>query len=174
MKTVLRKVAEELMYFNQFEEEFDMFGEDNIIIAGNTRFNSYGNPELIDIIEGNYYDDELGYDYEILAELEKVTGRSWDQKEIHGYSQGEWNNMYYIPGEITEGNLEYLEALYFGKYDEFSLEEEGELQYYVCVTHSTVWRGKEAICKELGLDPADTQILMTSGYTKLWNYKEME
>ena len=70
----LKKVPDEDVYY-RFEDEVCLdYDADNIVIFGNRDFESFGNDLFIQVIKGDYYDDELGYEYDILEELEKLTG----------------------------------------------------------------------------------------------------
>ena len=63
-KTILRKVPDEDMYYN-FENEVEI-DETKIVICGNRNYRTVGDSTLLDIISGDYYDDEVGYDYETM------------------------------------------------------------------------------------------------------------
>ena len=55
-KTILRKVPDEDMYYN-FEDEVEI-DTSKVVICGNRNYREFGDETLIDIIEGNYYDEE--------------------------------------------------------------------------------------------------------------------
>lgn len=148
-----------------FEEEVGC--NDNFAICGNWRFKEIGDKTILDIIKGDYYDDDLGYDYEPLEMLKKYTNKDWDSIDICGYSQGEWNRLYYT-NDISNDMIDYIECIYMGKYDAFSDEDNC---YYV-VPHSVVWNGKQAIVDYLGIGEIDT-ILKIDGYTRVASYKEI-
>ena len=169
-KTILRRQPEG---YCDYEFKDYLPEEKIVIITGNTHYKSYGDKKLIDIINNDYYDDEAGYDYEPLAYLEKITNKKWECKTISGYSQGDWNELYYVVDEVTEEYIDILEAFYFGMVDEFIVEEDEEFNYHVYIPHDIVWKGKEAICNEVGLKPEDTIVLIDDGYKKVYNYKEL-
>ena len=154
-----------------FETEID-FGpyEDKLVITGNKDFKTFGDRNLIDIINNDYYDtdetlfenedgscyeDEIGYDYKIEDELAKVSGKkNWVEGIFKGYSQGDWQKIWYVKDEVSQSELDYMEAFYMGMISEFL--DEDMCSYYV--PDSVVWKGKKAICDYLGLKVDDTEI----------------
>lgn len=173
MKTTLIKTPNEQVYYN-FEDQVELDYE-KVCICGNRDFISYGDKNIIDIIKGDYYDNETGYDYETLEQLKKFTGKTWKVKTIKGYCQSDWNELYYVEG-TDEYYLEEIENFYMGKVDEFRVveDEDEEDSYYVFVPHDVVWNGKLDICMYLGLDPKETKVYEDDGYEKVWKYKEIE
>lgn len=155
-KTILRKVADENTYIDFDEIGIDL---DNVIICGNIRFREYGKETLLDIVKGNYYDDEYGYDYDTFEQLEKVTGKEWKITTIKGYSQSDWQKVYYTKN-ISQEEINEIENFYMGKVSEFKAYEEDDEEsvYCVYVPDEIVWKGKKAICKYLGLLEKETII----------------
>ena len=172
-KTILRKVPDEDVYYN-FEDEVEI-DETKIVICGNRNYREVGDPELLSIITGDYYDDETGYDYEVLEQLKKITGKEWIRGEMRGYSQGDWNLIYYVKDEVSECELEEIENFYMGKVSEFTVVEEGDEEsiYHVYVPDSIVWKGKDSICRYLDLQPENTIIYVDDGYERVIKYKEI-
>lgn len=156
-KTILTKVRDEDTYID-FKElvELDL---ENIIIYGNSRFRSYGNDTLLSIVKQEYYDDDYGYDYDTFDQLEKVTGKKWEITTIKGYSQGDWQKVYYTK-DTSQEKIDEIENFYMGKVCEFEVfeEDDEESVYCVYVPDSIVWKGKKAICKYLGLLEKETII----------------
>jgi hypothetical protein len=148
-KVVLRKVPDEDVYYN-FEDEIEL-DKTKYIICGNSHFRNIGDEKLISIIEGTYYDDEVGYDYETLEELKKVTGKVWEETTLRGYSQSDWNTLYYVVDDSTIEEIETIENYYMGKVSEFVVEEDGD-DYRVLIPDDTVWKGKKSICECLGFE----------------------
>lgn len=194
LKTVLKKIPDEELYCSCFEDEY--FAEEDvekkILICGNRDFQSFGDDTLLKVIKGDYWDDdidpatgeEIGYDYETLPELKKLTGKEWAEYVFKGYSQGDWQDVYYVKDEVSQKRLEELDAYYMGKYSEYRVfekyegdpteAENADYDYCVYVIHDVEWKGKEAICKELGFDPNETIILQDDGYEKVYKYKELQ
>ena len=169
-KIVLRKVPDEDVYYN-FEDEMDL-DKTKFIICGNSHFRNIGDEKLISIVEGTYYDDEVGYDYETLEELKKVTGKVWEETTLRGYSQGDWNTLYYVDEEVDKEEIETIENYYMGKVSEFVVDEDGD-EYRVLIPDDIVWNGKKSICECLGLEVEDTTIYEDDGYEKVYRYKEI-
>lgn len=171
-KTILRKIPDEDVFYT-FEEEVEV-DKTKIIIWGNNNFSSIGDEKLISILEGEYYDDEVGYDYDSLEELNKITGKVWKETTIRGYCQSDWNSLYYVVNEVTPEKIKYIENFYMGKVDEFRLTEGDEdYSYRVLIPHDVVWDGKKSICDYLGLTVEDTIIYKDDGYEKVYRYKEI-
>ena len=142
------------------------------IICGNDDFKSIGDKKLISIVEGTYYDDEVGYDYETLEELKKVTGKVWEETTLRGYSQSDYQTLYYVDEEVDKEEIEMIENFYMGKVSEFEVEEDGDT-YHEFVPDDVVWKGKKFICDYLGLNVDSTTIYKDDGYKKVYKYKEI-
>ena len=171
-KTILRKVPDEDVYYN-YEDEIEL-DDTKIIIYGNSRYKGFGDEELISVISGDYYDDETGYDYDTFEQLKKITGKTWKLRTMKGYSQGDWNYLYYTD-DVYEGFLDEIENFYMGKVSEFTVQEEDDEEsiYHVFVPDSIVWKGKNSICEYLGIDPTDTKVYTDDGYERVIRYKEI-
>lgn len=166
----LKQVSPENVWY-KFEDEidFDQY-KDKMVITGNRNFQSFGDSDLIDVVKGDYYDEDetlienedgscyedvIGYDYETAEELAKLSGKkNWVEGCFRGYSQGDWQNVWYAKDEVGQDELEYMEALYMGKMSEFHDED----MCYYHVPDDVVWKGKKEICDYLGLNPDDTEI----------------
>ena len=174
MKTILRKVPDEDMYY-RFEDEVEIDTE-KIIIYGNHDFREFGDSILMSIVKGDYYDDKLGYEYDIFEELEKYTGKKWKQTTIKGYSQGDWQDVYYVEDEVSKEYIEEIENFYMGKITEFRVieDDDPDSYYIVYVPDDVVWKGKEAICMYLDLQPETTIILKDDRYEKVYKYTEID
>ena len=172
-KTILRKVPDEDVYYNF--EDFIELDKKRFIICGNDDFRSIGDKKLISIVEGTYYDDEVGYDYETLEELKKVTGKVWEETTLRGYSQGDYQILYYVDEEVNKEEIEMIENFYMGKVSEFEVKEEGDddSTYHEFVPDDVVWKGKKSICDYLGLSVDNTKIYEDDGYKKVYKYKEI-
>ena len=174
MKTILRKVPDEDIYYI-FEDEVEIDTE-KIIIYGNHNFREFGDSVLLSIVSGDYYDDDTGYEYDIFEELEKYTGKKWKQTTIKGYSQGDWQDVYYVEDEVSKEYIEEIENFYMNKISEFRVIEDDDPDFYyiVYVPDDVVWKGKEAICMYLDLQPETTIILKDDGYEKVYKYTEID
>jgi len=140
-----------------------------LVIAGNRNFSEFGDDDLIKVVKGDYYDDdqmlfenddgscyesEIGYDYEKFEELKKLTGKEWEQTTFRGYSQSDWQDVYYAKGEVSDDRLDELESFYMGKVTEFV--DEDNCGYLV--PDDVAWKGKKAICDYVGLDESDVTV----------------
>ena len=168
---ILRQVPADEIYYN-FEDIVEI--NENWFITGNSDFVNTGDKLLIDIINNNYYDDDLGYDYDSFEMLEKLTGKKWTKKCIRGYCQSDWNYIYYAPDYISQEEITEIENFYFGLVSEYYFEDEQNDEYYTCyIPHDIEWKGKKAICDYLGLVFEQVKVLITDGFKKVYNYKEV-
>ena len=160
---------ENVLYDFEDEVDFSQY-EDKMVIAGNRSFKEFGDSDLIKIVKGDYYDDDetlieneddscyedvIGYDYETAEELAKVSGKkNWVKDAFRGYSQSDWQTVWYVKDEVSQNELKYMEAFYMGMVSEFC--DEDSCGYYV--PDDITWKGKKAICDYLGLDADETTI----------------
>lgn len=173
-KTILTKVPDENVYFD-FEDfnSYVDFDKERFIICGNSHFRNIGDEKLISIVDGTYYDDEVGYDYDTLEMLKKVTGKDWTETTLRGYSQSDWQTLYYVVDDSTIEELEMIETFYMGKVTEFKVDEGDGYEYREFVPDDIVWEGKKSICKYLGIEVEGTTIYKDDGYEKVYKYKEI-
>ena len=169
-QTILRKVPDEDVYYN-FEDYIEV-DKKRFIICGNDDFRSVGDKKLISIVEGTYYDDEVGYDYETLEELKKVTSKVWEETTLRGYSQSDYQTLYYVDEEVDKEEIEMIENFYMGKVSEFEVEEDGDT-YHTFVPDDVVWEGKKSICDYLGLNVDSTTIYKDDGIKRFINVKKI-
>lgn len=170
MKTILKQVKPENVWYN-FEDEVDFSQyEDKMVIAGNRDFQTFGKSDFVEVVKGNYYDedetlvenpdgtcyeDTIGYDYETAEELEKLSGKKgWVEGTIRGYSQSDWQTIWFVKDEVSMEEISYIENFYMGKISEF--HDEDMTCYYI--PDDVVWKGKKEICDYLGLKEEDTEI----------------
>ena len=161
--------SEDVWYDFEDEVDFSLY-EDKMVIAGSREFKAFGDDTLIKIVKNEYYDDdetlienedgscyveEIGYNYDTAEELEKVSGKkNWVEGSFSGYSQSDWQKVWYSKDEVSQDELKYIEAFYMGKVSEFRVED--ECCYYV--PDDVVWKGKKAICDYLGFKVDETEI----------------
>ena len=166
----LKQTSPENIWYD-FENEVDLSQyEDKMVIAGNRDFKEFGDSDLIKITKNDYYDDDetlvenedgscyedvIGYNYETAEELAKVSGKkNWIESSFRGYSQSDWQKIWYVQDEVSQDELKYMEAFYMGMVSEFYDDE--DCGYYV--PDYVVWKGKKAICDYLGFKVDETEI----------------
>jgi hypothetical protein len=167
---ILKKIPVEDTFYN-FENVLD-FDNTRFIICGNPHFEDIGDEKLLSIVKGEYYDDDTEYDYEVLEELKKFTGKEWSEITIRGYCQRDWNTLYYVVDECTDKEIKEIEDFYMGKVTEFDIDDNGEV-YRDFIPDDIVWEGKKSICDYLGLKEEETTIYEDDGYEKVYKYKEI-
>lgn len=163
--------------------------EDCISDCDNTEV--FDNPESLDKPEdvvGYYFDNlhekKLDKMIELVKKTEWITektvleylslyyGEAYKTATIRGYCQSEWNTIYYPASEPNE-TIDYIEALYFGKYDEFCLEEEG---CSAIVMHDNLWKDpKKAVAEAFNLNPEEVEIEVytITGYRQVPTYQSL-
>lgn len=166
----LKQTSPEYVLYN-FEDEVDFSQyEDKMVIAGNRDFKEFGDDDLIKITKNDYYDDdetlienedgscyedEIGYNYDVAEELAKVSGKkNWVEGSFCGYSQSDWQKIWYVKDEVSQDELDYMEAFYMGKVSEFCDEDD----CYYSVPDDVVRKGKKAICDYLGFNVDEIEI----------------
>lgn len=123
----------------------------------------------------NIYGTRGANDKVIIAEaLSIVTGQKWEYKKISGYSQSDWNYIYYRLDEWTEKALEYFEIEYFNTGDEWWIEDEEGDDMGSVYTHE--WNDdekKREIAENIGVDPDEVTLYLFDGWTKTAKYREV-
>lgn len=184
MKTIIKKVPDEDVCCD-WNEQIDLTEvKDDIVILGDPEYVMFGEGLPSSIIMNDYYDTDVndgeeycrGYDYDTIEELNKICGGDWKETTFHGYSQGDWCQCFYNKNKVSEGLLKELDIYIMGKVDEFIVQETEDEDdvYHVFIPHEVCWKGKKAICEFLCIDPKDATVLEDNGYTKVYNYKEIE
>lgn len=141
-----------------FEDEFSNYKND-IIIAGNRDYKGRNEVTEIQWIDEGDDPEECGWYsieetfsnftregalFHILNTLKRETGEEWKFQIIQGYSQGEWQYIFYKK-TIKESTIEYIEDLYFCKYKEFEIIEDGEEDWnsFEIVTDSQYYEARK-------------------------------
>lgn len=120
-----------------------------------------------------YYVGTIRADDAITAVLQLITGDEYDDAQIRGSVQGEWNNIIY-PAKYGREWLKEFEIEYFNMGDEWRICEgspDSDDNYYI-YTHSWNDDGKRAeIADAAGVDPADVVLYVFDGYEYTPQYK---
>lgn len=173
-KMTLKQLPPECYDYNLEDEVFLDYRY--IAITGNPNFTDYGDPTILSIIKGDYYDDDLakecgnGYDYKPLEELKKFTGYSWTCTTIRGRSQNDWQYVLYVddPKCDYKADIEEIESFYMGKVKCF--EDDFGYKYYV--PYSVCEKTRKAICEYIGLPDEDINLRTISGSHTEYEYEE--
>lgn len=176
MKTIVKKVPDENVYYD-WNDQVDLTEKKgDVVILGDRRRVVFGESTPVSIVNGDYCDDDCGYDYETIEELNKICGGDWEETTFRGYGQGDWCQCFYNKNKVSEDLLNELDAYVMGKVDEFTVQETEDENdvYHAFIPHEVCWKGKAAICEFLGIDPEDATVLEDDGYVKVYKYKEIE
>lgn len=109
----------------------------------------------------------------ILSALKLITGKTWNQKFIYGYMQGEWMEMYYS-SDITSKEAEFIESVYFGKGNDYLVYEEGDEENADVIYVADHENTKEVIASTMGVLPNEVKLLVITGYIQVPQYEEAE
>lgn len=153
-----------------FEEELSYVGG---FVCGNRDFIEMGDKELVQIAKGDYYDEEVGYEYRVGEMLKKKTNMNYEKHCIRGYSQGDWNYVF-IPKENADKiDLSFFEAMYFGKFKEYYNED----YCSIIITDDDAFEGdskvKQIIAEEIGEKPTNIILKRIKSYTTIPVYEEV-
>lgn len=135
----------------------------NAFIWGNSDFKYFGIDETIQ----NIIDDSCNND-EILENLKKETGQNYKIAVLRGYSQGDWQNLFYIENTMTAETIKEIESFYFGLYREY-FDTNESVSYIVCDYEDDT---KAALAEQAGLNKDDIIIKQIIGYTKTPVFEE--
>ena len=123
----------------------------------------------------NIYGTRGANDKVIIAEaLSIVTGQKWEYKKISGYSQSDWNYIYYRLDEWTEKALKYFEIEYFNTGNEWWIEDEEGDDMGSVYTHE--WNddeNKREIAEQIGVNPGEVTLYLFDGWIKTAKYREV-
>lgn len=123
----------------------------------------------------NKYGTRGADDEGIIAEaLSIVTGQKWEYKKISGYSQSDWNYIYYRLDEWTEKALKYFEIEYFNTGNEWWIEDEEGDDMGSVYTHE--WNddeNKREIAEQIGVNPGEVTLYLFDGWIKTAKYREV-
>ena len=135
--------------------------------------------ELLDYYD-EYYVDQEKFRCEF---LEAVTGKEWEHGTIHGCSQGEWENIYYVKDEFSKNTINTLESYYFNEGSEWIVYElEHEIKSVSELdnedgfsVYCTEW-SDDGIREEIagacyGEKPSDVILFAFDGYTQTPKYE---
>lgn len=174
MKITIKKTPDEEVYYD-WNDQIDLIEDVNdIVILGERHYVMFGENAPVSIIKGDYYDDDCGYDYNTIEELNKICGGDWEETTFNGYSQGDWCKCFYNKNKVSKDLLHELDIYVMGKVSEFTVQETEDDTYCVLIPHEVCWKGKKSICEFLGINPDDATVLEDDGYTKVYKYKEVE
>lgn len=174
------KEETELSIFTQIPEEelYDeadyildndyLYGEnftDGIIIDGKRDFTSkiyskYHRNEILDLLNNGYSTNE------IVQNLNKITGKKYTYRQISGYSQSDWADLYYPEGEFKNEFLDVIEDAYFGNYTAYDGGDNG----VVVVFDSDSRPVKKIISEETGIPENQIKIRKFDGYIRTPKY----
>ena len=110
----------------------------------------------------------------LCSALSLMTSKTWDWCDLHGSSQGEWIECFYMEDQYNREYLEVLEAEYFNTGTEWHITEDGDdIGYY---QYCTGWNDdmiRNEIAETTGANPSDIILLKFTGWTRTASYEEV-
>ena len=166
---ILEQMPDEDIDYN-FEDQLglDYYG-DKILICGNRDFKKYGTEEALEFIK------EVDCTPSMLAKaLSAHFGGQYHYKCINGYSQSDWQYVFYTE-DIADRVIEEIENFYFGKVKELiEVEDDGSYGCAYYIPDDIFCDGKKAIAEYLDLDADALTIREIKGRRYVYDYKEMD
>lgn len=95
---------------------------------------------------------------------------------IRGYSQGDWKDCIYVDDGTVD--IEYVEALYFGKIADVTVTN-GDDSFGDFILDHELWelgrndKLKEELCKRYELNPEETTVYVSDGIVQTIKWKEI-
>lgn len=167
-------------------------------VIGNRHYESHTSEEFDDIFHELAYDgdfdgwtisaedrkeldglvDKYGtkgaLDEKILARvLSIVTGQNWEYMEIHGYSQSEWQIVYYNSALWTLGELRRFAMDYFNLGREWRVVGEDGDECYIYTYSDNVDELRAEIANAMGTSEENIDVYLFDGWTRSPKYKEV-
>ena len=115
--------------------------------------------------------------------LSILTGKKWDVRSFHGYSQGDYCDVVYCADRYSEDSITEIGKMWLGCGSEFGIgtaDENGDedLCYGYFVTDHDRWDEGEIMVKKLaamyGCKPEELEIYLYDGEVRAAKYKKME
>lgn len=120
--------------------------------------------------------------YQIAEFLEIKTGKLWNVKMFHGYSQGDYCEVVYCSDVYSAEEIKEIGKMYLGCGSEFECidcDENGEPTDEICcgyfATDDIVWTEDERLVKHFaeyfGCQPDEIEVQLFDGYIRTAKYK---
>lgn len=74
----------------------------------------------------NYWNNKINFDEYAAALLTALTPHKWNCCMLRGYCQGDWINILYPADVYSDEDINFYEAFYFGKYQDYIIKYRGE------------------------------------------------
>lgn len=174
-----------ITFYEEEANDGDLFWEDvteeleqaGAVLCGNRDLNNYNYTDIEEINAAikdreNYFinNDEL------IAELEKATGKKYTVTQIRGCCQRDYIYLFYVKNELTQDQINYIEDLFFGKYNLYYADDENGDGCGYLVTFSE-YNNRDQLYKILaeqaGQDVKNIKIMQIAGYKQTPIYKEL-
>lgn len=154
-------------------EDDALYGKDaknGIIITGNKCYKEFF--YVSDEVESEFKEDFNlhGMDKKYLIELlTRLTEKKYDVITIRGYSQSDWNYLFYPVDDFTQDYLREIEAYYFGMVSEWYNEADCD---NITIPHYE--RDEKTYIRQCYNYDSDTEIILKriTGYKRIPTYTE--
>ena len=122
---VFKRIPDDNMFdVDYYFEDDGLYGKDGgagIVIIGNRNFTNLIYSKDEDAIKEAFDDSENKKEF--IEKLKEITGKNYKYYGMAGYSQGDWQDMYYPEGEFSDDSLKEINAAYMGMYSQYADED---------------------------------------------------
>lgn len=112
---------------------------------------------------------------QILRALHLCTGKKWDRTTIRGYSQGEWQDVYFPVGKYSPEDLRTLEIEYFNLGSEWEIIDENDPDESYCMYcySDTPEAIRAEIANNEGVPPEAVTLYQFTGWSRTASHREV-
>lgn len=122
---IFKRIPDENMFdVDYYFEDDGLYGKDGgagIVIIGNRNFINLIYSKDKDAIKEAFDDSENKKEF--IEKLKEITGKNYKYYGMGGYSQRDWQDMYYPEGEFSDDHLKEINAAYMGMYSQYEDED---------------------------------------------------
>lgn len=144
-----------------------------------------------DIMNYDYTVDEVKADFDIVDEaalkaaydstdmrmiicllMKALSGREWENSEIHGSVQGEWQVVYYPSDSWGKESIEWFETAYWNTGSEWIVEDNDDrISLYSCEWNEE--KMKRDLADQYGVSVEECEFYKFDGYVRQPKYKKI-
>lgn len=166
-------------YFASFYKNVTEAILDYIPPEGRSRYNTREIHALKELFH-RYGRGRSSEDQQIFLDvLSIVTGKKWEYRDIRGYTQGDWNGLYYPVEEWSRERIAYFESEYFKMGSEWIVHNEENIPdgpedingYSMYCYGDTMEEIREEIARAEGVAPSEVILYRFTGWRRSEEYE---